>query len=201
LRKRPWTAILKAGGMATISTPAVPQVLTWEAFEQLPDHDGMHREVLKGVLQVLPPAKSTHTIIATNAYDMLREPALAASCRAYPEAGYNLSESPATWVQPDVSVLTTARVRSAKSDAYFTGAAELAVEVVSPSESAADIEEKVELMLEAGSQAIWVVYPKTRTVHVFVPGGAAAILSTKDSLSAPSLLPGWSAPVSKLFED
>lgn len=201
MRKRPQAAILKAGGMATISTPAVPQVLTWEAFEQLPDHDGMHREVLRGVLQVLPPAKSRHTIIATNAYDLLREPALAASCRAYPEAGFKLSENPATWVQPDVSVLTAARVRSTTDDGYFLGAPDLAVEVVSPSESASDIEEKVEIMLEAGSQAIWVVYPKTRTVHVFVPGGSATILSIKDSLSAPSLLPGWSAPVSKLFED
>ena len=186
--------------MATISTPAVPQVLTWEAFERLPDSDGMHREVLKGVLQVLPPAKSDHTIIATNAYEMLRELRQTASCGVYPEAGYKISENPATWVQPDVSVLTAARVRSRIKGDYFIGAPDLAVEVVSPSESAADIEEKVELMLEAGSQSIWVVYPKTQTVHVFVPGGSARILSMKDFLTAPSLLPGWSAPVAKLFE-
>jgi len=201
LRKRVARAILKAGGMATISTPAVPQVMTWEAFEQLPDSDGMHRELLRGVLQVLPPAISDHTIIATNAYEMLREFRQIASCGVYPEAGYKLSENPATWVQPDVSVITAARVRSRIKGRHFLGAPDLAVEVVSPSESAADIEEKVELMLEAGSQAVWVVYPKTRTVHVFVPGGSAAILSTKDSLSAPGLLPGWSAPVAKLFEE
>ena len=183
--------------MATVSTPAVPQVLTWEAFEQLPDSDGMHRELLKGVLQVLPPAKLPHTKIAHRTYKLLSPMEERLACQVYIEAGYKLSERPATWVQPDVSVVATGRTLDGD---YVIGAPDLAVEVVSPSESAADIEEKVELMLEAGSQAVWVVYPKTRTVHVFTPGGSAKILSTKDSLAAPSLLPGWSAPVAKLFE-
>ena len=100
-----------------------------------------------------------------------------------------------------MSLISENKVRATDGDDFFTVAPDLAIEVVSPSESAADIEEKVELMLEAGSQAVWVVYPKTRTVHVFVPGGSAAILSTKDSLSAPGLLPDWSALVAKLFEE
>jgi len=186
--------------MATISTPAVSQAMSWEAFEQLPDGDGLHREILKGVLQVLPPPQSLHTKIAHRAYKLLAPQEAHFSCQVYIEAGYRLSERPATWVQPDLSLLSSTRA-SAAGDAYFTGAPELAVEVVSPSESAADMEEKVELLLEAGSHAVWVVYPKTRTVHVFLPGGAATVLSAKDSLTAPSLMPGWSAPVEKLFED
>ena len=175
--------------------------MSWEAFEQLPDHDGFHREILKGVLQALPAPKFRHTVIAHNALEILTLPAEQFSYRAFVEAGYKLSEDPATWVQPDVSLLSKSRVRATDDDDYFTVAPDLAVEVVSPSESATDIEEKIELMLKAGSQAIWVVYPKTQTVHVFAPGGTAMILSTKDALSAPSLLPGWSAPVAKLFEE
>ena len=57
--------------MATVSTPPVPQGLTWEAFERLPDHDGWHREILKGVLQVLPAPKFGQTILAHAALEML----------------------------------------------------------------------------------------------------------------------------------
>jgi Uma2 family endonuclease len=74
----------------------------------------------------------------------------------------------------------------------------LAVEVVSPSESAGDLNKKVNLMLRAGSLAVWVIYPEERTVQVYRPDGTSY---TPDKLSAPELLADWEAPVSSLFED
>jgi Uma2 family endonuclease len=86
-------------------------------------------------------------------------------------------------------------------DDYFTGAPELAVEVISPSESAADVQRKVELMLAAGAKAVWVVYPKTQSVTIHTPDGVARTLGAGGSLIAPFLLEGWSAPVAELFAD
>jgi Uma2 family endonuclease len=84
--------------------------------------------------------------------------------RAIPEAGYILAREPLTIRQPDVSVLSEARIQGTEEDSYFEGAPELAVEVVWPSDSAEDLEVMVKQYLNAGAEQVWVLYPKTRDV-------------------------------------
>lgn len=179
--------------MATTSN-----VLNFAAFEQLPDGDGFHRELIEGELQILPPPKSRHSLIAANAYELLRALKDRGVGRVLMEAGYKVSDNPPTWVQPDVSFVKQSRVQALPADGYFAGAPDLAVEVVSPSESARDLNKKVSLLLKAGSLAVWVIYPEERTVQVYRPDGTS---TTAETLSAPELLAGWEAPVSSLFED
>ena len=174
-------------------------LLRWEAFERLPD-DGMHREILEGELIVLPPPKSGHSKVArqvSRALQVLEDRSLG---NVYMEAGYQLSQDPATWIQPDVSFLREERVKGSSPDDYFKGAPDLAVEVVSPSESAQDVERKIALLLAHGSQAVWVFYPRTRTVRVCLRDGSSRVLGAQEKLTLPELLPGWELPVGPLFE-
>src|SRR5580704_1549426 len=109
--------------------------ITWQAFEQLPDGDGWHREVVDGELIVLHPPKSRHSEIArrmNRALTVFEDKSLV---RVYMEAGFQLSNDPPTWIQPDVSVLRVERARATGGDDYFVGSPELAIEVVSPSET------------------------------------------------------------------
>src|SRR5262249_656166 len=145
-------------------------LLSWEAFEKLPD-DGMHHELIEGEHQVLPPPKSRHTEVArrvSRALLVLEDKKLG---RIYLEGGYKLTHDQATWIQPDVSCLSETRAKEADPDGYFQGSPELAVEVISPSESAADIERKIELLLEYGSLAVWVFYPRSQKVRVHLQNG------------------------------
>jgi Uma2 family endonuclease len=119
---------------------------------------------------------------------------------AYLEAGYKLTHDPPTWVQPDVSVLSKSRIDQTHPDGFFLGAPELTVEVISPSESANDVLAKAELMLKHGSRAVWVIYPKRKTVEVKFADGTSRTLTINDKLTLPDLLPGWELPVAKLFE-
>ena len=188
---------------ATTSTPSLgieesSQMMTWEAFERLPDGDGMHREIIEGELQALPPAKFGHSQIATHCYEILRELKEKGIGRVYMEAGCKLSEDPATWLQPDVSFIGAARKLPAADD-YLAGAPDLAVEIVSPSEAAVTLQAKVELLLAAGGRAVWVVYPSTQTIVVHLPGGTSFTRTIGDTLDAPYLLEGWQFPVAKLF--
>lgn len=183
--------------MAATTTPS----LTWEAFERLPDGDGMHREILEGELQLLPPAKSGHSQIASRVFAILFALQQRGLGKVYLEAGYKLSENPPTWIQPDASFLGLDRARGTAGEDYFTGGPDLAVEIVSPSESARDLEHKVRLLLAAGSQAVWVIYPESQSVHVHQPDGTSFTRGLKDSLSAPQLLQNWGFPVMQLFED
>src|SRR5258708_33327281 len=131
----------------TSTPPKTEPVMTWEAFERLPDGDGLHREIMEGELQILPPAKSHHSKVAKKVFEALLRLEDAASGQAYMEAGFKLSEDPATWIQPDVSFLRNDRARATPGDQYFSNPPELAVEVVSPSETARDLQRKVRLML------------------------------------------------------
>jgi Uma2 family endonuclease len=175
--------------------------LTWEAFERLPDGDGMHREILEGELQVLPLATSGQSQIASNCFGALLPLKVKGIGRVYLEAGYKLSENPPTWIQPDASFLGLERARGTAGGDYFTGGPDLAVEIVSPSESARDLEHKVRLLLAAGSHAVWVIYPESQSVRVHLPDGTSFTRGVRDSLSAPQLLQSWEFPVAQLFED
>jgi Uma2 family endonuclease len=180
---------------------ATTNLLTWKEFEQLPDEDGTHREILEGELITLPPPKSGHSIIAMNTALLLRPLKANGSGRVLCEAGYKLSEDPATWIQPDASFLKMERVRNTKPNDYFLGAPELAVEIVSPSETARTLKRKIDSLLATGSLAVWVIYPDDHEVCVFLPDGTSFRRGINDVLTAPELLPGWELPVAKLFED
>ena len=181
--------------MATTTT----NLLTWEEFEQLPD-DAMHYEIIEGELITLPPPKSGHTYVAMQVLKALFAIEERAGCRALAEAGYKLSNDPPTWIQPDVSFITNEHAKATLPDGYFLGAPELAVEVVSPSESAADVDRKVELMLAHGSQAVWVAFPRTKKVQVYLTDGTSFSRGLNSKLSLPDLVPGWELPVATLFE-
>ena len=175
-------------------------LMTWEAFEQLPD-EFVHREIVEGELICLPPPISRHCIIALYMSEALRPLMKRRLGHVYVEAGYKLSHNPPTWIQPDVSFLRMDRVRATDPDGCFLNAPDLAVEVISPSESAADVKRKVEILLAAGSKVVWVCYPKKRLVRVHRAGGVLFDLSGSDKLTLPEILPGWEFPVAKLFEE
>ena len=75
---------------------------------------------------------------------------------------------------------------------------DLAIEIISPSETGAEIAHKVRQYLHGGA-VVWVLYPKDRTVHVFEPTKNARVLDESDLLEAPGLLPGFSVRVSEFF--
>ncbi len=118
--------------------------------------------------------------------------------RAIPEAGYVLSREPLTIRQPDVSVLSMARIEATPEDSYFAGAPELAVEIVSPRDPAEDLQIKVQPYLDTGAKQVWVLYPKTKDMHVF-EANQALVLSGDQVLEGRDVLPGFSIKVSELF--
>ena len=108
---------------------------------------------------------------------------------AYAEAGYVLSRDPLTIREPDVSFLSYERINKTDPDDYVERAPELAIEVVSPSDSAEDLETKVEQYFRAGAQQVWVLYPKTKRVHVFCDADQAVVLDETQTLGGEMFCP------------
>jgi Uma2 family endonuclease len=173
-------------------------LLTWKEFEQHPDEQ---IEILEGELLTVPIPRAKHSIVAANIFEMLQP--LNANQLGYGLCcvGYKLSEDPPTWIKLDVSFLKMERVRATEPDSYFLGAPELAVEIVSPSDTQGTLRRKVDLLLADGSLAVWVVYLEDRQVHVFLPEGTSFSRGINDVLTLPEMLPGWELPVAKIFED
>jgi Uma2 family endonuclease len=99
-----------------------------------------------------------------------------------------------------LSFLVAQRAAHLDPDKRIQGAADLTIEVASPSDRPHELLEKVAQYLAADGRLVWVVYPDEREVRVFEASGAMRILKESDTIDAPDLLPGFSAPVARFFE-
>jgi Uma2 family endonuclease len=82
---------------------------------------------------------------------------------------------------------------------WLQGGPGIAVEVVS-SETAARLEKKIDLYLAHGSKSVWVVFPEHRVVRIFDASNRSTKFEQNQTLEDPSVLPGFSTPVSAIFE-
>ncbi len=73
-------------------------------------------------------------------------------------------------------------------------APDLALEVVSPSETADEVRDKVHDYLQAGTPLVWVVYPRSKEVVVHTPDGLARTVSGDDRLEDWPYCPASPAP-------
>ncbi len=115
------------------------------------------------------------------------------------ETGYRLRTGPDTVRGPDVSFVLHPRVEG-RGSGFPVGAPDIAVEVVSPSDTAAEIARKVAEYLAAGSQRVWVVYPSSRRVVVHRDDGSVLSFNGDDVITDEELMPGFSLPLSEIFE-
>jgi Uma2 family endonuclease len=96
------------------------------------------------------------------------------------EAGYKIGER--NWLIPDVSVMHEGQVR----DRYYIGAPEIAIEVISESNTAHQIDLKRKIYLANGAQEVWVIYPKTHSVFIFREGRSEEVTGELRSESTPA---------------
>ena len=118
------------------------------------------------------------------------------------DTGFILARSPDTVRGPDVSFVARARLGRGKLPVGpFPGAPDLAVEILSPSNTPADIRGKVADYLTAGTQLVWVVDPASRTVTTYRSLLAQRLLPETATLDGEDVVPGFSIVVAELFED
>jgi len=170
-------------------------------FEELPEEDAYRVELVRGRLVREPRPGARHgrlTVILSVEIEMFaREHALGLT---FADAGFVLADDPPTVRGPDVAFLTQETVRREGSPAGFWRVApDLAVEILSLSNRAAEIQEKVLEYLAAGTRLVWIVDPNTRSVTVYRSPSEIRILRESDVLDGADVLPGFALPISRLF--
>ena len=116
------------------------------------------------------------------------------------ETGFRLALDTPIVRAPDVAFVAKTHENRPTSEKFIEGAPNLAVEVVSPNDSASDIQDKVLEFLQAGTSLVWVIYPRSRTIAVYSPEADARILDSDDTLDGGDALLGFSVPVSDVFK-
>jgi Uma2 family endonuclease len=165
-------------------------LITFEEFETLPENPGK-QELLNGEVIELPPAKKKHNQGAQRLFLALHAAVDASVGTPYIGMGYRVTRRPDSWLIPDVSIAHPDQ----PGEDYIEGAPLLAVEVVSPSNSAEHMERKRKLYLDNGGVEVWVVYPKTKSVWVFRAGHAQEFTDQVRS----EIIPGFCADISQLL--
>lgn len=173
-------------------------LLTVEQFEQLPDQDGVQFELKDGKLVATANAEWRHEQTKAEILSCLVPHVVQYRLgRVYAETAFAIS--PSRVYTPDISFLSNESVRKGDPKHIYRGAPDLAIEVVSESESAADLREKIQNYLDAGSQAVWAFYPKLRMIAVYDQSGVQEYREDR-VLEAPRILPGFQARVNQFFE-
>ena len=168
-------------------------------------NDGRY-ELVRGEVIELAPANDEHGEISANVGTAFNNYSRRRGVgRTRVETGYRLEQNPDTVRGPDISFVLLPRGSGVTLTRRFVpNAPDIAVEVVSPSNTAAEMERKVGEYLAAGAQRVWVVYPATRTgprrVIIHHPNGTTITYTGSDVITDEDLLPGFSLPLSEIFE-
>src|SRR5258708_37705036 len=164
-------------------------------------HQDKRFELSRGVLVEMSPTADEHGIVALwIAYliiSFVEAHDLGAVFAA--ETGFILSTDPDTVRAPDAAFVSKARLKPLTRK-FYNGAPDLAVEVVSPSDTATMIRRKAVEFLEAGTKLLWIVYPDGKNIDVYQSGDTVKILKIGDTLEGVDVLPGFQLPVRELFK-
>ncbi len=90
-------------------------------------------------------------------------------------------------------------MKSVDPDGWVTGAPDLAVEVISPSQTAPEMQRKIRQFLDDGATAVWVIDPEDKSAAIYTRDGRFTSLGVGGILTCPEVLPGFELPLSSLF--
>lgn len=170
------------------------RLLTFAELEQMPDTPDGRYELRHGELVKVPPPELPHFRMQRRLRELLQSAApvtgvaeIEFAFRGLPEHEYRIA---------DVGFVARDRWERA-TGRYFEGAPEIVIEVLSPSNTAAEMLDKEQLCLENGAKEFWVVEPAHRQVKVTTSDGKMAIYKAGQKIP---LFFGGEIAVSAIFE-
>jgi len=173
----------------------------WE-LSNLPENENKRLELSEGELIEMPPAGGKHGGIVFQIGlpigQHVREHKLGYVTAA--ETGYVLHVNPDgkdTVRAADLGFVAASRLPDGLPGGHIPFAPDFAVEVVSPSDRADQIEKKVTEYLQYGTRLLWIVYPATKTVVVYTSTSMRRFESG-ETLDGADVLPGLTLPVNDI---
>jgi Uma2 family endonuclease len=159
-------------------------------------------ELINGEVHEVPAAGGGHGILGGRLIRYISSFAASAGLGEVlnAETGFIVGRNPDSVLMPDASFVAAARLPEGGFwEGFVPFAPDFAVEIESPTNTQSELLRKVTLYLDGGTQLVWLVRPKQRTVTVFRPDVPEQILGEDDALDGGNVLPGFSLPLADLF--
>lgn len=184
----------------TISTQ--PKIWTDEEFMALPDN-GDRYEIVDGELKIVGNSGMQHGYIASflggklviHAHDRKLGIVCDSSTAFKMNSGNKRS--------PDISFVSKDRLKGLKKlpKGFFDGAPDLAVKVISPSNTFEEIHQKLVEYFESGSRIVWVINPDEESVVVYRGVTPDRLLKKTDFLEGEEVVEGFRCAIAELFTE
>jgi Uma2 family endonuclease len=160
-------------------------------------------EVVDGQIVENPPMGARESILASFLQDLMGPVArLGRLGRVATETLFLLDRTRKLKRRPDVAFVSTkswSLKREVPDTESWDVVPDLAVEVISKSNSANAVASKIEEYFQAGVRLVWVIYPATNKIYVYDSPTRVRILELGDELDGGEVIPGFSVPLSTLF--
>jgi len=157
---------LKSAIMAATTT----RPMTVDEFRRLPEDNGpFYHELRHGELVSVTRPKFKHHLIQSRIRDLLKPLAEPGAFLEYEVAFRALPEHELRVA--DVAYISAERAAEVDRNDNIRGAPDLVIEVLSPSNTVAEIHDKEKLCLRNGAREFWVVDPDRRQVKISTPDG------------------------------
>jgi Uma2 family endonuclease len=177
------------------------RITTADELLHMPNN-GYRLELVEGELRQISPPGSMHGFVTMEVSlwlaEYVRRNNLGSVFAA--ETGFRIGRDPDTVLAPDVSFIRKERIAvTGIPQAFYPEAPALVVEVVSPGDTAEEVDDKMRRWFAAGVELAWVVYPGGHTVTVYRGLGDIRVLTENDVLDGGSVVPGFTCRVGDLF--
>ena len=175
--------------------------VTYEEWLQMPIVDG-REEVVNGEIRIMPPNKMPHPKIVGNlTVAFLRQLDLKAAQFFGSTFGLVIRREPLTCRSPDIAVFD--RSTMVEQDGYVHSAPQLAIEVLSPSETRKEILEKLRDYESIGIAEVWLVSPEASHVEILLLENGKLRRSTilAEGLLKPKHFPTVQIDISEIWPD
>jgi Uma2 family endonuclease len=124
------------------------------------------------------------------------------------DLGILLGEAGQLWILshkmrvPDISFISWDRFpdRKLPKDRVYKVAPDLAVEILSESNTEKEMRLKLDEYFEAGVRLVWYVDPRTRSARIFTARDDVTTIDATGHLEGRDVLPGFSLRLGELFE-
>ncbi len=164
--------------------------------------DGFKREIVNGKMVMMSPANFRHGKFIGRITVPLGEAIFRAGLGELADGQTGFRVTSGDLFCPDIAFVAKDRVaeHEKKGSTFFEGAPDLAVEVVSPSDTIGALEEKLAQFFAGGMRLAWIVHRRTRTVHVYRSPAQQKILTESDHLDGDEVVPGFRLAVAAIFQ-
>ncbi|MCY4070356.1 MAG: Uma2 family endonuclease [Chloroflexi bacterium] len=176
----------------------------WEIVCQ-PENADKHFELINGELFEMAPPGEEHGYLAGEIFHLFRlfDPQRELGIPTV-ETGYYPLNDRSTVLSPDVAFRRTNRTVMPLNKRWVPTMPNLAVEIVSPSNTMPQIRRKAALYLQHGAQLVWIVIPDRKGAEVCRLDASGKIqsesINADGSLSGEQVLPGFELKLSNLFK-